>query len=166
MRTDLLPPNSTDLERKLAQVGAPAILDLGDDAAIRGRKFDPPENWLDALIWEYALGEITPYISDKRRLISEGIRWTRLRGTPASLHSPFRGLGWTPTSSSRRLPSSTTIRTLPTGHIATLPSTACARTGCPPRRKFASWSTWPCCRSRYARACGGWCTAMTGAYSA
>ena len=93
MRTDLLPPNSTDLERKLAQVGAPAILDLGDDAAIRGRKFDPPENWLDALIWEYALGEITPYISDKRRLISEGIRWTRLRGTPASLHLAFSWVG-------------------------------------------------------------------------
>ena len=93
MRTDLLPPNSTDLERKLAQVGAPAILDLGDDAAIRGRKFDPPDNWLDALIWEYALGEITPYISDKRRLISEGIRWTRLRGTPASLHIAFSWVG-------------------------------------------------------------------------
>ena len=93
MRTDLLPPNSTDLERKLAQVGAPAILDLGDDAAIRGRKFDPPDKWLDALIWEYALGEITPYISDKRRLISEGIRWTRLRGTPASLHLAFSWVG-------------------------------------------------------------------------
>ena len=93
MRTDLLPPNSTDLERKLAQVGAPAILDLGDDAAIRGRKFDPPDNWLDALIWEYALGEITPYISDKRRLIREGIRWTRLRGTPASLHLAFSWVG-------------------------------------------------------------------------
>lgn len=93
MRPDLLPPNSTDLERKLAQVGATAILDLGDDAAIRGRKFDPPDNWLDALIWEYALGEITPYISDKRRLISEGIRWTRLRGTPASLHIAFSWVG-------------------------------------------------------------------------
>ena len=92
MRQDLLPPNSTALEQALAQIGA-GILDLGDDDAIRGRKFDPPDNWLDALIYEYALGEITPYISDKRRLISEGIRWTRLRGTPASLHIAFSWVG-------------------------------------------------------------------------
>ena len=92
MRQDLLPPNSTALEQALAQIGA-GILELGDDAAIRGRKFDPPDNWLDALIYEYALGEITPYISDKRRLIREGIRWSRCRGTPRSLHRAFAWVG-------------------------------------------------------------------------
>ena len=95
MRTDILPPNSTPLEQKLSSACQPAILDLGDNDAIRGRKFDPPDNWLDALIWEYALGEITPYIADKRRLIDEGIRWTRLRGTPASLHLAFSWVGMT-----------------------------------------------------------------------
>ena len=92
MRQDLLPPNSTALEQALAQIGA-GILDLGDDDAIRGRKFDPPDNWLDALIYEYALGEITPYISDKRQLIREGIRWSRCRGTPQSLHLAFAWVG-------------------------------------------------------------------------
>ena len=92
MRTDLLPPNSTALEQALAQIGA-GILELDDDAAIRGCKFDPPDNWLDALIYEYALGEITPYFDDKRRLIREGIRWSRCRGTPRSLHLAFAWVG-------------------------------------------------------------------------
>ena len=92
MRTDLLPPNSTALEQALAQIGA-GILELGDDDAIRGRKFNPPDNWLDALIYEYALGEITPYFDDKRRLIREGIRWGRCRGTPRSLHLAFAWVG-------------------------------------------------------------------------
>lgn len=92
MRQDLLPPNSTALEQALAQIGA-GILELGDDDAIRGRKFNPPDNWLDALIYEYALGEITPYIHDKRQLIREGIRWSRCRGTPQSLHLAFAWVG-------------------------------------------------------------------------
>lgn len=94
MRVDLLPPNSTPLEQKLSAACQPGILDLGD-AAIRGRKFDPPDNWLDHLIYEYALGELSPWISDKRRLIAEGVTWTRLRGTPAALHMAFAWIGET-----------------------------------------------------------------------
>ncbi|CAM3041896.1 phage tail protein [Dichelobacter nodosus] len=82
---DLLPPNSTDLERKLSQVLSCAV-DLDADV-IRGAKLEnPPESWLDALIFEYGLNELSPYISNKRELIREGIAWQRIRGTPASVH--------------------------------------------------------------------------------
>ncbi|WP_072281632.1 phage tail protein [Rappaport israeli] len=81
----LLPPNSTELERKLSFTLQGATV-AQDADIIRGRKFDPPDSWLDLLIWEYGLGELSPYIQDKRQLIDDGLRWSRIRGTPESLH--------------------------------------------------------------------------------
>lgn len=94
MREDLLPPNSTALEQTISRACAPGILNLGD-AGIRGRKFDPPDNWLDPLIYEYALGEISPWFADKRELIAQGVKWARLRGTPSALHLAFSWIGMT-----------------------------------------------------------------------
>ncbi len=87
--TDLLPRGSTTLEKNLGRVLLQR-LDLNAEQ-IKGLKFNPPEGWLDYLIDEYALGEISPYFSDKRQLIRAGISWTRIRGTPAALQ---QALGW------------------------------------------------------------------------
>lgn len=85
----LLPPNSTQLERNLVQTIAHSI-DLDADM-ITGVKFDAPDGWLDALIFEYGLAELSPYIKDKRQLIKDGIAWQRIRGTPQSVHD---ALSW------------------------------------------------------------------------
>ena len=85
----LLPPNSTLLERQLLQTMAHGI--ALDTDIITGVKFDAPDEWLDALIFEYGLAELSPYITDKRQLIKDGIAWQRIRGTPQSLHN---ALSW------------------------------------------------------------------------
>lgn len=85
----LLPPNSTLLERQLIQTIAHGV-DLDSDI-ITGVKFDAPDGWLDALIFEYGLAELSPYIKDKRQLIKDGIAWQRIRGTPQSVHD---ALNW------------------------------------------------------------------------
>jgi len=49
------------------------------------------------LIWEYGLGELLPYLPEPRRAIAEGIRWQRLRGTPAALTTALSWIGATAT---------------------------------------------------------------------
>jgi hypothetical protein len=47
---------------------------------------------LPYLVYEYGLGELTPYVPNLYELvIGEGVAWTRVRGTPAALE---RALGW------------------------------------------------------------------------
>ncbi|MEV4609774.1 phage tail protein [Neorhizobium sp. LMR1-1-1.1] len=91
----LLPSQSSDIfELTLEASIEPrwAVLAEGADA-VRGIKFDPPISFLPFLIYEYGLGELTPYISNLYTLIiqREGVNWQRLRGTPAAVS---KGLGW------------------------------------------------------------------------
>jgi len=86
MLSDLLPGNATDWERALAealdtnQSVSPAII------AIRGTKLlAPPPSFLPGLIYEYGLGELTPYVPNLYELIAEGIDWQRVRGTPMAI---------------------------------------------------------------------------------
>lgn len=92
MSGNLLPTSSTGWERALADVletGAslsPAI------ESIRGTKIiAPPPSFLPFLIYEYGLGELTPYVPNLYDLIAEGIDWQRVRGTPAAM---ALALGW------------------------------------------------------------------------
>lgn len=95
----LLPPNSTLLERQLLQTIAHGM-DLDADI-ITGVKFNAPDDWLDALIFEYGLAELSPYITDKRQLIKDGIAWQRIRGTPQSVHD---ALSWVDVSADIKEP--------------------------------------------------------------
>lgn len=67
-------------------------LDMGAEA-IRHAKFNPPLSFLPFLVYEYGLGELTPYIPNLYSLVvdREGVNWQRVRGTPAAV---CRGLGW------------------------------------------------------------------------
>ncbi|AZU37135.1 phage tail protein [Wolbachia endosymbiont of Bemisia tabaci] len=56
-----------------------------DPGCIRGFKFSLKEETLPWLIEEYELGEILRWIKDKRKAVVEGVKFQRLRGTPASL---------------------------------------------------------------------------------
>ncbi|QPC44631.1 hypothetical protein HW532_19155 [Kaustia mangrovi] len=92
MTAHLLPPNATELDKafSLAFDPAPELAPAID--AVRGAKLvAPPPSWLPWLVYEYGLGELTPYVPNLYDLIREGIDWQRIRGTPAAL---AMGLGW------------------------------------------------------------------------
>ena len=94
---DLLPPNATLLERSLS-VSTDLLTRLAGDAeALASFKTDPANSLLPWLIWEYGLGELLPYLPEPRRAIAEGIRWQRLRGTPAALTTALSWIGATAT---------------------------------------------------------------------
>lgn len=93
----LLPPNATALERSLS-LSTDLLTRLGHQTeALAGFKTDPSDSLLPWLIWEYGLGELLPYLPDPRRAIAEGIRWQRLRGTPAALTTALSWIGATAT---------------------------------------------------------------------
>lgn len=93
----LLPPNASRLERALSLTADPLPhLGLASDALI-DFKTNPADSLLPWLIWEYGLGELLPYLPEPRRAIAEGIRWQRLRGTPAALTTALSWIGATAT---------------------------------------------------------------------
>lgn len=86
MSHKLLPSNSTALERAIAELASRATLS-NMDLPITGIKLDnPPDVWLDFLIYEWGLSEFLPYIKDKRTLIKTALYFNRIRGTKASVH--------------------------------------------------------------------------------
>ncbi|TSE29443.1 Phage tail protein [Tepidimonas thermarum] len=93
----LLPPNATALECSLS-LSTDLLARLGGETeSLKGFKTDPSDSLLPWLIWEYGLGELLPYLPDPRRAIAEGIRWQRLRGTPAALTTALSWIGATAT---------------------------------------------------------------------
>ena len=89
---DLLPPSSTEFERSASRTADIYTKLFGDIAAIRGAKLvNAPPSFLPWLIYEFGLGELTPYVPNLYDLIREGIAWQRVRGTPAAVK---RGIGW------------------------------------------------------------------------
>ena len=96
-RDPLLPTNATVLERALS-VSTDLLTRLAGEAeALAGFKTDPADSLLPWLIWEYGLGELLPYLPEPRKAITEGIRWQRLRGTPAALTTALSWIGATAT---------------------------------------------------------------------
>lgn len=92
MLSDLLPANSTEWERLMAN-----SVEFGDDienatGAIKALKMvSPPSSLLPFLAYEYGLSSLQPYVPNLFELLEQGIDWQRLRGTPAAL---ALGLGW------------------------------------------------------------------------
>ncbi|UVW83395.1 phage tail protein [Wolbachia endosymbiont of Aedes albopictus] len=77
----LLPPNSTKQEQAIVD----AVDYKVDTSCIKGFKFGLKEEILPWLIEEYGLEEILSWVKDKKKSIKEGIKFQRLKGTPASL---------------------------------------------------------------------------------
>lgn len=92
---ELLPGNSTGWERAVAGV-LDTTATLGPAITIiRGTKITaPPPSFLPFLIYEYGLGELTPYVPNLYDLIAEGIDWQRVRGTPAAIALALSWLGY------------------------------------------------------------------------
>lgn len=89
MKTSLLSSNATALERAI-EACFPPKLDLG---LLRGFKFkeEAIPYIFEDLIAEYGLESVRLWISDPARILAEGIRFQRLRGTPAAMKM---ALGW------------------------------------------------------------------------
>ncbi|WP_035830473.1 phage tail protein [Kaistia adipata] len=87
----LLPSSSTAFERALSEAIDVTPRVHGAITGLHGIKFTPTPTMLPYLVYEYGLGELTPYVPNLYELIPEGIAWTRVRGTPAAVD---RALGW------------------------------------------------------------------------
>lgn len=88
---DILPINASRLQRELDHSIGPSVLAESMIERIPGIKYNPPDELLPWLIWEYGLTPLLPYLSNPRQAIKEGVRWQRIRGTPESLSL---SLGW------------------------------------------------------------------------
>lgn len=87
--SSLLPPNCTPLERALAET----LLSSSEvPVAITGAKFNPDFRSVlqPYLVYEWGLTAIEPYLAPDR-LLSEGLAWSRIRGTVAAVE---QALGW------------------------------------------------------------------------
>ena len=87
MTTDytLLPPNSTELERAMERAMRPSPDVLDGVALVRTAKDVLPDGWPIFLVWEYGLEELLPYLPDQRVILTTGLQWQRIKGTPASV---------------------------------------------------------------------------------
>ncbi|MGE8942703.1 phage tail protein [Leptospira interrogans] len=91
----LLPPASTPLERAFAQSTDVHAHTFDAVSSMRGIKIiNPPPSFLPFLIYEYGLGELTPYVPNLYELINEGIRWQRVRGTPSAVAKALDWVGY------------------------------------------------------------------------
>ena len=90
--TDLLPSNATRLERILSRaVDVLPRLGPGAELVRTAKRTNMPDDVVPWLIYEYGLGEITPYVPNLRQALAEGVQWQRVRGTRQSVTI---GLGW------------------------------------------------------------------------
>ena len=92
MSDHLLPQNATDLERAFSLASNPAPrLDMPVTAMRAIKLIGTPPSWLPFLVYEYGLGELSPYVPNLHQLIAEGIAWQRVRGSPEAI---AKGLAW------------------------------------------------------------------------
>jgi hypothetical protein len=94
-RTHLLPRNATPIEQAISLAIDPFDRLAAPIEYLSRVKIDAPDVILPWLIWEYDLGELLPYLHDPRQAIREGLRWQRLRGTPAALAMALSWIGMT-----------------------------------------------------------------------
>lgn len=88
----LQPTYATPLERSLSKATAPEQTLLDAIEAIRlAKHVTRPPSFLPALIYEYGLEELIPYLPSLYELLDEGIAWQRVRGTPFAVQ---KGMGW------------------------------------------------------------------------
>lgn len=88
----VLPENATPFEVALAQGMVPAAaIGSSINALRRVKMVSPRPSMLPFLVYEYGLGELTPYVPNIYDLIDQGVRWQRLRGT---LSAVAIGLAW------------------------------------------------------------------------
>ncbi|WP_181183852.1 phage tail protein [Prosthecodimorpha hirschii] len=90
----VLPANATDFELALAAVLDPHARLADAVEAIRAADHAPPVPFLPYLVWEYGLGEVSPYVPNIFALLAEGVRWQRVRSTRAAIDRALTWLGY------------------------------------------------------------------------
>lgn len=92
MTSALLPVESTKWERAMRDaMSVSSDVTSGINAMRRVKYVSPRANMLPFLVWEYGLGELTPYVPNLYQLIDQGVRWQRVRGTVSAIAI---GLAW------------------------------------------------------------------------
>jgi P2-related tail formation protein len=93
-RYDLLPPNATPLEQDFSR-STSSLERAGQPVPVirTAKRLDIPDSVVPWLVYEYGLGELLPYIESQRQVISDGIPWQRIRGTPQSLLDALDWIG-------------------------------------------------------------------------
>lgn len=95
MPAHLLPKNATPFEIAISEGSDVLALTRDSVTAMRGIKIiNPPPSFLPYLIYEYGLGELTPYVPNLYDLINEGVDWQRVRGTPAAVALALSWVGY------------------------------------------------------------------------
>ena len=89
----LLPANTSELQRHLAELNQFKPEFEQALQQIREMKNTPSDNLLHWLVWEYGLEAILPYSSDMRQMLTMGLNWQRIRGTPGALKMALLWLG-------------------------------------------------------------------------
>ncbi len=98
MSSALLPTNATPWEGALADVMPPSQVVISAIGAMRRVKHvSPRASMLPYLVWEYGLGELTPYVPNLYDLIDQGVRWQRLRGTVSAVAIGLAWIGYSAT---------------------------------------------------------------------
>lgn len=90
----LLPGNATPLERTLSAVNDDFNILIDPYNNILVADNAPSPDFLPFLVWQYGLGELSPYLPNLYDLISAGIQWQRIRGTPAAISLGLSWLGY------------------------------------------------------------------------
>ncbi|WDE04675.1 phage tail protein [Thalassomonas viridans] len=89
----LLPPNASELQRHLEELNQFKPEFEQALQQIRELKNTPSDELLHWLVWEYGLEAILPYSSDMRQMLTTGLNWQRIRGTPGALKMALLWLG-------------------------------------------------------------------------
>lgn len=80
----------------MADALAPDDAVVSGIAAMRRVKYvSPRPSMLPFLVWEYGLGELTPYVPNLYDLIDQGVRWQRVRGTVSAVAIGLAWIGYT-----------------------------------------------------------------------
>ena len=92
---DLRPPNSTALERALAEAGSPRGIDPDVIRTLWNADLCPPE-FLPQLAWSLSVDfwELATTDEQRRELIRGAIQWHRKRGTPWAIKQALAAFGY------------------------------------------------------------------------
>ncbi|MCA0404853.1 MAG: phage tail protein [Proteobacteria bacterium] len=89
--TRLLPQNATPIMLASAEANDPLSRLAGEYDTITAAWRNTPPDFMPFLVWQYGLGELSSYLPNLYDLVPQGLRWQRVRGTPAAI---AMGLSW------------------------------------------------------------------------
>lgn len=97
--TSLLPATSGHFEKAVEAAHAARWTRMQSAVPlITSAKENPPPSFLPFLVYEFGLGMLTPYVDNVYDVLSEGVKWFRIRGTYGGLKKGLSFIGITATA--------------------------------------------------------------------